>query len=138
MSWNEHSRTAITPGAASHANILRTSMTEPEKRLWWHLRHRLSLARSHFRRQVALGPYVADFCCLAERLILEVDGGHHTHAHEVDYDSRRDAYLNESGYRVLRVTNTDVMQRVADVLETVHAALAIIPSPTHGPAERGA
>ena len=32
---------------------------------------------THFRRQVPIGPYVADFACLASRLIIEIDGSHH-------------------------------------------------------------
>jgi very-short-patch-repair endonuclease len=37
----------------------------------------LDVKGSHFRRQVVIGPYIADFACLAQRLIVEVDGSQH-------------------------------------------------------------
>ena len=30
-----------------------------------------------FRRQVPIGPFIADFVCFEARLVLEVDGGQH-------------------------------------------------------------
>ena len=30
-----------------------------------------------FRRQHPIGPYVADFCCVERRLVVELDGGQH-------------------------------------------------------------
>ena len=53
------------------ANRLRANTTAAEQILWRHLR-RLDVKGSHFRRQVVIGPYIADFACLAERLIVEV------------------------------------------------------------------
>ena len=38
-----------------HARSLRRNLTEPEKKLWWHLRQRFPLTLSHFRRQVPVG-----------------------------------------------------------------------------------
>jgi very-short-patch-repair endonuclease len=58
------------------ANRLRANTTAAEQILWRHLR-RLDVKGSHFRRQVVIGPYIADFACLAERLIVEVDGSQH-------------------------------------------------------------
>ncbi|MFD1282396.1 endonuclease domain-containing protein [Methylobacterium goesingense] len=137
MPWRESPSAEASPRALVHARVLRRTSTGAERRLWRHLRHRLPLQGSHFRRQVALGPYVADFCCLSARLIVEVDGGQHTLDHSIVYDEARTISLERQGFRVLRVTNTDVMHRIDDVLETIRAALAIIPSPTHGPAEPG-
>jgi very-short-patch-repair endonuclease len=42
------------------ARSLRRNAIEAEKRLWWHLRHRLPLEGTDYRRQVPLGPYFAD------------------------------------------------------------------------------
>jgi very-short-patch-repair endonuclease len=58
------------------AKRLRENTTAAEDILWRHLR-RLEIDGTHFRRQVVIGPYVADFACLARRLIIEVDGSQH-------------------------------------------------------------
>jgi very-short-patch-repair endonuclease len=111
-------------------------MTEPERRLWWHLRHRLPVEGSHFRRQVVIGPYIADFCCLRARLIVEVDGNQHGFDAEIAYDARRTAYLEEQGFRVVRFSNRDVMTEIEVVLDTVYAALARATS-TPNPSPQG-
>jgi len=121
-----------------NAKTLRRSLTEAEKRLWWHLRHRLPVEGSHFRRQVALGAYVADFCCLSARLIVEVDGEQHGFEAGSAYDTRRDTYLQSEGFRVLRFSNRMVLREIDSVLDTIHAALAASDTPrpdSLGPAE---
>ncbi|KQO53887.1 hypothetical protein ASF34_00260 [Methylobacterium sp. Leaf106] len=129
-----------------NAKSLRRTSTDAERRLWRHLRDRLPIEGSHFRRQVALGRYVADFCCLSARLIVEVDGGQHSHDHAAAYDETRTLALEDQGFRVLRFTNADVMQRIDTVLDTVFAALATASSvarqsggttPTPGPSPQG-
>ena len=47
--------------------------------LWQRLR-RKQLDGLRFRRQVPLGPYIVDFLCAKQRLIIEVDGGQHAGA----------------------------------------------------------
>jgi very-short-patch-repair endonuclease len=91
-------------------------MTGTELLLWSRLRgHRLGGHR--FRRQAPLGPFVVDFACYASRLAVEIDGP----AHEVSMrqDALRDAYLGRSGFRVLRFSADDVLQRLDDVLATI-------------------
>ncbi len=54
-------------------------MTKAESLLWGALRdHRLDGRK--FRRQTPIGPYFADFACLAGKLVVEADG--RTHANE--------------------------------------------------------
>jgi very-short-patch-repair endonuclease len=125
MPWNQPPNYAASSRAKANAKALRREMTGPEKRLWWHLRHRLSLEGSHFRRQVAIGPYVVDFCCLPARLVIEVDGNQHGFDGALAYDAKRTAYLEGQGFRVLRFGNHEVMRGIDVVLETIHAALAM-------------
>jgi len=129
MPWNEPPKTFVAARAQTNAKKLRRALTEPEKRLWWHLSHRLPVEGSHFRRQVALGPYVADFCCLSARLIVEVDGEQHGFEAGSAYDARRDAYLQSEGFRVLRFSNRMVLREIDTVLDTIHAALAASDAP---------
>ncbi|MCB5174360.1 peptide chain release factor N(5)-glutamine methyltransferase [Microvirga lenta] len=77
----------------------------------------------HFRRQVPIGPYVADFCCLGSRLVIEVDGNQHGFECNAVHDRRRTDYLNGRGFQVIRFANRDVMTAIDDVLDTIRAAL---------------
>ena len=118
------------------ARTLRRNLTEPEKKLWWHLRHRLPLDGSHFRRQVPIGAYVADFCCHVAKLVVEVDGNQHGFEENAARDERRTEYLNAQGYRVLRFSNADVMTSTEVVLEALLAALGTT-TPTPSPPRKG-
>ncbi len=99
---------------------LRRNQTEAERRLWHRLRLR-QVEGFRFRRQRPIGPYVRDFVCLSESLVVELDGGQH--AMRMDYDRERDAFLKARGFRVLRFWNEDVLRRTEVVLETIYEAL---------------
>jgi very-short-patch-repair endonuclease len=104
------------PAGYKRARDLRKTPTKAEKILWTHLRaHRL--AGAGFRRQHAIGPYIADFCSPRWKIVIELDGGHHTHQKE--YDSIRTAYLNQKGYFVLRFWNHEVIENPEGVLQTI-------------------
>jgi very-short-patch-repair endonuclease len=104
------------------ARQLRANATSPEVRLWRHLR-RLPMLGSHFRRQVPIGPYVADFACMAARLIIEVDGAQHEEAAVKARDALRTQWLEREGYRVLRFWNNELIENMEGVLEAIHVAL---------------
>ncbi|MCF7844937.1 MAG: endonuclease domain-containing protein [Kiritimatiellales bacterium] len=83
---------------------LRRNMTPEEKILWNEIRNR----RCHnmkFRRQVNIGPYIADFLCMQYRIVVEIDGPIHDSREHKEYDRNRDIYLQEQQYRILRITN---------------------------------
>jgi very-short-patch-repair endonuclease len=103
----------------SRAADMRRNPTEPEKRLW-RAPSKTQLAGHKFRRQAVIGPYVADFLCPAKALIIEVDG----HTHDAEADNQRDQTLETQGFRVLRVTNRDVMDNLDGVLQAIAGALA--------------
>ncbi len=106
--------------STTRARQLRSQQTNAEKRLWNQLR-RNQLDGYHFRRQKPVGPFVADFACSARHLIVEVDGGQH--AGRLAADTRRTAYLESEGYRVLRFWNNDVLINTEGVVETIRVAL---------------
>ena len=58
----------------SLARQLRKNATRAERKLWHYLRFR-SLGGFEFVRQEPIGPYVVDFVCREQRLVIEVDGG---------------------------------------------------------------
>jgi len=94
-------------------------MTDAERRLWRYLRLR-QLDGHKFRRQVRIGPYIADFACLNPLIVIEVDGGQHADARA--YDARRDDYMRGQGFRVLRFWNNDVLSNMEGVWDTIAAA----------------
>jgi very-short-patch-repair endonuclease len=104
------------------ARALRRAQTPAEVRLWGHLRGR-RLEGFKFVRQEAIGPFIADFVCREARLVVEVDGATHSTEDELRHDRRREACLAELGYRVVRIHNDEVYQRLDDVLATILAAL---------------
>lgn len=99
------------------AKRLRKNMTKAEIVLWLHLRGNRS--GWLFRRQHAIGPYVPDFVCIRQRLVVEVDGGTHWSAREIAHDKRRDEYLKSSGWRIVRVLNTDIYNNIEAVLAAI-------------------
>ncbi len=104
------------------ARRLRVESTALERKLWAHLRAK-RFAAFKFRRQHPIGPYCADFCCVARRLIIEVDGSQHGDEQEQRKNALRTAYLRERGYRVLRFWNEQVNAELEDVLLAIYEAL---------------
>jgi very-short-patch-repair endonuclease len=96
-----------------NAKSLRANQSDAESRLWHQLRNR-RLNQAKFRRQHPIGPYIADFCCVEHRLIVELDGGQHASA--LMYDLQRTALLQSHGFQVLRFWNDDVLLRMDAVL----------------------
>lgn len=101
---------------------LRKEMTAAEVALWQRLRRNQLGVR--FQRQVAIGPFIVDFVCRSQRVIVELDGAGH---HEVwdDYDLHRDAYLQERRYRILRFDNDDLAQAPEAVLDMIKSAIDV-------------
>lgn len=126
------SRYHMRDGSIDRARAMRREMSPIERRVWQALRNG-ALGGHKFRRQQRLGPYFADFCCQSAKLVLEIDGD--SHAGREGFDASRTAYLQREGYRVLRVTNRDVVENLAGVLDLIRHHLA--PSPSHAAAPRG-
>ena len=76
-----------------------------------------------FRRQVPIGPYVADFYCHAHRLIIELDGAPHENPDQRAHDLGRDAWLRGQGYRIVRLSNDLVLTGCDLALARIAAAL---------------
>lgn len=121
MSWRSSPRPETTVPFA-RVRELRQTTTPMEKRLWGALR-KLRPAGFHFRRQVPIGPFVADFACLKARLIVEVDGCQHGDPAHEGRDRGRDALLRRDGFRTARFWNRQVVLELPDVMDDIYARL---------------
>jgi very-short-patch-repair endonuclease len=103
------------------AREMRREMTPAEKKLWYRF---LRNAPVKFRRQRPAGWYILDFYCPEKKLVIEVDGAHHYTTEGLEYDTRRTAYLESCGLKVIRFSNQDVMTGLEGVVENILAVLA--------------
>jgi very-short-patch-repair endonuclease len=113
-----HKRT--TPKVFKKAKELRRNLTEAEAKLWSCLRNH-QIKGVGFRRQHAIGNYIADFCAPRRKLIIELDGGQHLEQEE--YDAERTEFLESRGYKVLRFWNNDVLKNIDDVIREIQLTL---------------
>ncbi len=98
-------------------------MTGPETRLWSRLRAR-QLQGLKFRRQHGIGPYIVDFYCPEQSLVIEIDGDSHADADQIVRDQLRDRYFQSLSLRVIRYFNDDIVKNLAGVLEDLAEKLA--------------
>jgi len=115
------------------AKRMRREPTAMEAKLWRLLRDR-RLEDLKFRRQMPIGPYVADFACLRHRLIVEIDS---EYFHDPDRDARRDDWFKAQGLQVLRFDEGVVRSRPEQVMDRILEAAGRKPDspldPSSGP-----
>ncbi len=112
-------RSRRRPGATQRARELRHGDNLAEGRLWNEMKDR-RLGGHKFVRQHPIGPYFADFACREKRLVVELDGSQHA---ESQRDRRRDAFMREAGWSVIRFWSHDARSQTRAVCETILAAL---------------
>lgn len=109
-----HNRRELKPRRKS----LRNSATSAETVLWTYLKNG-QLDGRKFRRQHSIGPYIADFYCPSERLVIELDGEQHFTAAGRKRDQKRDQYFHDKRIMVLRFENRMVFEHPMMLLEEV-------------------
>ena len=119
-----------TGNSMRSAKRLRRTMSPPEALLWQFLRR--SPAGIKFRRQYAIGPYVADFYCPSAKQVIEIDGAIHDFESQAEHDAQRDELIGKFGVRIYRIAASDVMRDAASV------ASAIVDSCSAGPLHHSA
>jgi very-short-patch-repair endonuclease len=112
----------LPPELIRRARELRGNATDAELLLWRLIRRR-ALGGARFRRQHCIPPYIVDFCCLEAKLVVEVDGGQHGEDEGIARDRKRDAYVRQRGFRVLRFWNNQVFRETEGVLESIWIAV---------------
>src|ERR1044071_8048939 len=119
--WARRNRSIVPPNEV-FAREMRKAPTDAEKKLWWHLRHRLPISDTHFRRQVRIGRYIVDFATHRAKLVVEIDGGHEVE--QAGADAGRTRFLENECCRVVRFWNNEVLTKIDGVLEAIASALA--------------
>ena len=99
-----------------NAKSLRKNMTKEERYLWYDFLKTLPIT---VNRQKVIGNYIVDFYIATEKLVIELDGSQHYEEKGVENDTKRDAFLNGLGIKVLRYSNLDVNQRFESVCEDI-------------------
>jgi 5-methyltetrahydrofolate--homocysteine methyltransferase len=100
------------------ANSNRKNPTQAESAIWELLRGR-KLEKYKFRRQHIVGKYIADFVCLPQKLVIEIDGLIHQLPENKDSDEIRTQWLEGIGFRVIRFTNEQVLSNTENVLQKI-------------------
>ncbi|MBX9777409.1 MAG: endonuclease domain-containing protein [Xanthobacteraceae bacterium] len=108
------------PWRTNRARVLRSRATSAEDRMWSALRGR-RLDGLKFVRQYPIGPYVVDFVCREQAIVVEIDGATHSTDDELASDKRRAEFLRAQSYRIFRVTNIDVYENLDGVREALLA-----------------
>lgn len=95
----------------------RQYQTDAENALWDSLR--AGSLGYRFKRQHIIGCFIADFVCLEKKLIVEVDGGYHYEACQMERDQNRTECLNKFGFEVIRFDNNEIIGDIDNVLKKI-------------------
>ncbi|MDX1927272.1 MAG: endonuclease domain-containing protein [Pirellulaceae bacterium] len=98
--------------SAEAIEFARTQRQEANEFAWtvWQWIRGRKFHGQKFRREVPIGPYTADFCCIENKLIIEIDCEPHFTEEGLAKDRVRDRHLQDLGYKVLRFHGYDVIR----------------------------
>ena len=106
-----------TDDAMRNAKRLRREMSLPEVLLWTRLKGKPMGVK--FRNQHPVANYVVDFYHAPKRIAFEIDGLSHDMGVRPQRDQKRDAELNASGIKVIRIPATDVLKDADSVADSM-------------------
>ncbi|MEM6468391.1 MAG: DUF559 domain-containing protein [Planctomycetota bacterium] len=119
----ERRKRSRNPEASEFARYQRASANEFSNDVWQMVRSRRCCGEK-FRREHVIKPYTVDFCCVALKMIIEVDGKHHFTDGGIAHDQVRDRFLEELGYKVLRIPGYSVLRDPQSVRKQIVDAIA--------------
>ena len=114
-----------------NAQKLKNNSTDPEIILWQHLKQKQMGCK--FRRQQSIGKYIVDFICFEKKIIIELDGGQHNEPDNISEDIKRDSFLKQSGYTVIRIWNNYIYENINEVLNYIKSIINLCPPLEGGP-----
>ena len=105
------------------ARLLRRNPTESERSLWTGLTNDRRFAGRGFKRQVPVGPHIADFVSFPLRTVISLLPANEA-KDAVRSRHERNKWLSEHGYRIIEVSASDVDADVNRLLDRLDADLA--------------
>ncbi len=118
------------PKLTDNAKALRKNMTKEEKHLWHDFLKTLPVT---VNRQKVIGNYIVDFYIASSKIVIELDGSQHYEDKGIEWDKKRDKFLNSLGLKVLRYSNLDITQRFEGVCESILNEIYTSPPPVAEP-----
>ena len=113
----------LYPYIKTFSRKMRKQMTAQELKLWQYIRKKQLGVK--FRRQHPIdNRYIADFACLENKLIIEIDGSQHVDSIK---DEFRTYYLEKNEYKIIRFYNNDIDNNIEGCIEYLLKVLQIIP-----------
>ena len=100
------------------ARNLRRKLTPPEVYLWVRLRKRID-GQPIWRRQHPFEYYVFDFYCPAANLVVEIDGESHIMGDNPQRDIRRNNFIEQHGFKIMRIAAKDVLKKPDEVADSL-------------------
>ena len=95
----------------------RKNPTLAEQVLWKYIREQVLGVK--FLRQHVIGDYIADFVAPGCMLVIEVDGAYHSEPKQMRDDIVRTSALEKSGFKVIRLSNEEVLYNTQDTLNKI-------------------
>ncbi|MCM1339823.1 MAG: DUF559 domain-containing protein, partial [Muribaculaceae bacterium] len=120
---NKSFSTRLQKHLLQNARNLRNNATNAEQLLWQTLRAK-NFYNIKFRRQQPIGKYIVDFVCFEKKLIIELDGGHHNTIEQKTKDSIRTNFLEQEGFKIIRIWDNEVLNNPDGVCEYIIDSLA--------------
>ena len=96
--------------------MLRKNMTPEERHLWYDF---LKTYPIRFNRQKIIGKYIVDFYSAKAKLIIELDGSQHYEESSIKKDYERTKFLEQYGFKVIRIPNNEIKQNFKGVCEYI-------------------
>ncbi|MCF7813695.1 MAG: DUF559 domain-containing protein [Candidatus Cloacimonetes bacterium] len=128
-----HDVLKYNPKLKELAKELRKNSTLSEVLLWHEInKNKLGV---DFHRQKPIGNYIVDFYCPKSKLVIEVDGI--SHAGKLEYDQKRDDYLNKIGLTVIHFSDEEIKQNLVNVIEYLKDWIETHPTTKVAPLSRG-
>ena len=97
------------------------NMTKSEKKVWFDILKKLD---TKWVKQRIIGSYIVDFFCFEIGLAIEIDG--ESHEGQMEYDQSRTDFLNSLGIKVIRFTNSEVLNNLQGIFDRIKVEISML------------
>ncbi len=112
--YKKYKKLPYNPKLKEKAKALRKAGNLSEALLWLPLKKK-NLLGLDFHRQKIIGNYIVDFYCPELQLVVEIDGV--SHDFKIEYDERREKYLESLDLTIIHYSDIDVKRNMSGVID---------------------